>query len=204
MKKLSLLCLSMALVLSVQSAWGHEVVYYTTLSGPAEFPTNTSPGTGWGRATFDLDLLTMRIEASFSGLLGSTSASHIHCCTILPGTDPGVMTAGVATITPSFTGFPTGVSAGTYDFTYNMALASSYNAAFITNNGGTVSSAFGALIAGLNANKAYLNIHSTSTIPANNFPGGEIRGFLRLVPEPSTLLLAVFGMSGLLMRRRRT
>jgi hypothetical protein len=150
-----------------------------------------------------MDLLTMRVEASFSGLLGSTSASHIHCCTALPGTDPGVMNAGVATITPSFTGFPLGVSSGTYDFTYNMALASSYNPTFITNNGGTVSSAFGALVAGLDANKAYLNIHSTSNIPANNFPGGEIRGFLTRVPEPSALILAMMGFAGIGFRRHR-
>jgi hypothetical protein len=192
-----------ALALAVGSASAHEQVYYTTLSGPAEFPTNTSPGTGWTRVTVDLDVLTLRVEAAFSGLLGNTSASHIHCCTALTGMDPGVMNAGVATITPSFTGFPLGVQSGTYDHTYDMSVAGSYNAAFITANGGSVSSAFGALVAGLDANKAYMNIHSTSTIPANNFPGGEIRGFLRLVPEPGTLALAMVGSVGLVLRRRR-
>jgi hypothetical protein len=198
-----LIYFSFALALIAESAWGHEQVYYTTLSGPAEFPTNSSPGTGWTRVTVDLDLLTLRVEAAFSGLLGSTSASHIHCCTALPGTDPGVMNAIVATTTPCFTGFPLGVQAGTYDHTYDMSLAGSYNAAFITANGGTVSTAFGALIAGLDANRAYMNIHATSSIPANNFPGGEIRGFLRLVPEPSALALAMIGGVGLFLRRRR-
>jgi hypothetical protein len=196
-------CFTIVLALGASAAWGHEVVYYTTLSGPAEFPTNSSPGTGWTRATFDMDLLTMRVEAEFSGLLGNTSASHIHCCTALPGTDPGVMNAIVATTTPSFTGFPLGVQSGTYDHTYDMSLASSYNAAFITANGGTVSLAFGALVAGLDANRAYMNIHSTSNIPGSNFPGGEIRGFLRLVPEPSALMLLLVGVIGLLNMRRK-
>jgi hypothetical protein len=175
----------------------HEVVYYSSLSGPAEFPTNTSPGTGWARATFDLDLFTMRVEAQFSGLNGNTTASHIHCCTALPGTDPGVMNAGVATITPSFTGFPLGVQAGSYDFTYKMGLAASYNSAFITANGGTVSTAFNALLAGLDANKAYMNIHTSA------FPGGEIRGFLRLVPEPNSFMLAMMGLASLFTRHRK-
>ena len=111
----------------------HESVYFADLSGPNEAPPNASPGTGWARVTIDFDLVTMHVEASFSGLLGTTTASHIHCCTAAP--DSG--TAGVATQTPSFAGFPLGVSAGTYDHTFDMTLAASYNAAFITANGGT-------------------------------------------------------------------
>jgi hypothetical protein len=47
-----------------------------------------------------------------------------------------------------------------------------WNPAFITAHGGTPASAETALLAGLAANEAYLNIHS------NTHPGGEIRGFL--------------------------
>lgn len=43
----------------------------------------------------------------FSGLLGNVTASHIHCCTAAAGTS----TAGVATMTPTFTNFPSGVAA---------------------------------------------------------------------------------------------
>ena len=74
-----------------------------------------------------------------------------------------------------------------------------YNAAFITNNGGTVGSAFNALVAGLDAGQAYLNVHT------NLFPGGEIRGLLAPVPEPQTyaLMLAGLGVLGWAARRRQ-
>jgi hypothetical protein len=125
----------------------------------------------------------MRVEVTFSGLVAPTTASHIHCCTASPGT--GV--AGVATTLPTFTGFPLGVTSGNYDHTFDMSLASSYNPAFMTT---TPLAAFGVLQTGLNAGDAYLNIHSIS------FPGGEIRGFLHAVPEPSTWAMMILGFAG--------
>ena len=157
-------------------ATAHETVYKATLNGASEAPPNVSPGFGTATVTFDFDAVTMRVETSFSGLLGNTTASHIHCCTAVPGTG----TAGVATTTPTFPGFPLGVTSGSYDHTFDMSLASSYNPAFITSHGGTISSAMNALIFGLDAGETYLNIHTSV------FPGGEIRGFLVAVPEPST------------------
>ena len=44
----------------------------------------------------------------------------------------------MATRVPSFVGFPLGVTAGSMDNTYDLNLASSYNPAFVTDNGGTV------------------------------------------------------------------
>src|SRR3990172_9203983 len=91
----------------VQSTPAQEIQYSVVLSGAAEATPNTSPGTGSGLVTVDLDLATMRVEASFSDLVGNVSAAHIHCCTA----DPGTGTAGVATPTPTFPGFPSGVTA---------------------------------------------------------------------------------------------
>jgi hypothetical protein len=71
-----------------------------------------------------------------------------------------------------------------------MTLATSYNPAFVTANGGTPAGAFSVLLAGLNAGDAYLNIHSTT------FPNGEIRGFLHAVPEPSTWAMMILGFAG--------
>jgi len=155
-------------------------VYYTALSGPNEFPTNTSPGVG--KAVVTIDGNFMRVQVTFSGLVPQTSAglpsgttaSHIHAPTPVPLSLTS--TAGVATQTPTFAGFPLGVRAGTYDHTFDMTQNSSYNPAYITANGGTAASAFTALKIAIAAGKSYLNIHS------NAFPSGEIRGFLLPCP----------------------
>ena len=179
------------LLLFICTALGTPVVYTAALSGPNESPPNASPGTGNATVTFDLVANLMRVQVSFSGLTSNTTASHIHCCTSAPFTG----TAGVATTTPTFPGFPLGVVAGSYDQTFDMTLASSYNSAFITANGGTPASAEAALAAGLAAGESYLNIHTAQ------FPSGEIRGFLVAVPEPSTLGFAGAACGVLLLFR---
>jgi hypothetical protein len=130
----------------------------------------------------------MHVQVSFSGLTSGTIASHIHASTPLPFFG----TAGVATTTPTFAGFPLGVTSGTYDNTLDMTLASSYNAPFLAASGGNTGAAELALLNASLTNQSYLNIHTT------NFTGGEIRGFLRLVPEPSSVILMGIGTVGIL------
>ena len=149
------------------SAFAAVINYSATLNGANESPPNASPAIGSVLVTVDTTLLTMRVRTNFSGLTGTTTASHIHCCTVVAGTG----TAGVATTTPSFVGFPLGVTTGSMDQTYDMTLASSYNPAFVTAQGGTVAGARTSLFNGLAAGMAYFNIHSST------FGGGEIRGF---------------------------
>jgi len=191
MKKSAVL-FALAFVFSASIA-SAQLVYDAFLSGPNESPANASPGTGFAEVTYNPLLHTLQVHVTFSGLTGTTTASHIHAATLLPGQG----TAGVATTTPYFAGFPIGVTSGTYDNTLDLTQSSSFNSAYITANGGTTASAESALAAALAGDQAYLNIHSTT------FGGGEIRGFLFLVPEPSTFALIGLGLGGMVWRSRR-
>lgn len=182
--------LVVAALAAVGGAQAAYVSYQAILDGPSESPPNASPGTGVGLIEIDTVAHLLHVNANFSGLTGNTTASHIHAATASPGTG----TAGVATQTPTFSGFPTGVTAGSYDNTFDTSLSATWNAAYITANGGTPLGAEAALAAALAGGKAYLNIHSST------FTGGEIRGFLTPVPEPAALSLLALG--GVLLRRR--
>ncbi len=167
-----------------------SISYQAALSGASESPPIASAGTGTATLTYDDVGRTLRVQTTFSGLTGTTTVAHIHCCVSPSAPNP---VAGVATALPSFPGFPAGVTSGSYDQTFDLTQAASWNPSFISANGGTTASAEAALTAGLVAGMAYLNIHTSFA------PGGEIRGFV--VPEPGTAGLLLLG--GLLLARRR-
>lgn len=170
--------LAAVLVTTVIATAGHAapLTYTATLSGAAEAPPNASPGTGFAQVDIDVVAHTLRVQVAFSGLLGITTASHVHAPTAVAG----VGTAGVATQTPTFTGFPLGVTSGTYDHTFNTLDPASWNATFVTNNGGTAAGAEAAFALALTEGRAYLNVHSQFAT------GGEIRGFLNLIDVTPT------------------
>ncbi|MBJ7313908.1 CHRD domain-containing protein [Rugamonas sp. CCM 8940] len=188
------LALACAALLCAAPAGANLLTYSAVLAGANEVPANASPGSG--NVLLVIDDLTdnMYLEVSFAGLLGTTGAAHIHCCTAAPLAG----NAGVATPLPSFPGFPGGVTLGSYAADFDLDLAHNYNPAFVTAQGG-VGNARHALLAGLADHSAYFNIHTSL------FPAGEIRGFLvpQQIPEPGVPALFGIGLAALGWSRRR-
>jgi hypothetical protein len=170
--------------------------YRATASGPAESPPNGSPGNSVATLDlrFDPGTSTLTVDMPFSDLVGSSTAAHIHCCT----TDAFTGTSGIAI---PFADFPTGVKTGSFSATLPLYEEATYDPAFLAANGGSVKGAASAFVDGLNANEAYVNIHTSA------YPDGEIRGFIVAapIPEPSEWALLAGGLGALMWvsRRRR-
>jgi hypothetical protein len=163
------------------------IVYTTTLLGSNEVPPTGSSGMGFATVTLDTIANTLKVQESFSGLTGPAAAAHIHCCGPIGMNEP---------VAVPFTTFPTATS-GTFIGTFDLTLAGTYTASFITAEGGTVSGAEAALIAALASGQTYANIHTAL------YPGGEIRGQLSLAPEPATWGIAGMALYALIRLRRR-
>ena len=181
-----------ALMLPGPAAYAIPVTFVGQLAGANEVPPIASPGMGLATVVLDPTAQTIQVNATFSGLTSNDTAAHIHCCAPL-GTN-----AGVATTVPAFPGFPLGVTSGTYSsVVFDLTQPTIYNPAFVALEGGTIPLAEAALIAGIQNGQTYLNIHTMIN------PGGEIRGQLEPVPEPTTLLLLGTTLTGFGLARLR-
>lgn len=181
-----LAALSIAAAVAVANA--SIITYTASLDGLSEAPPNASPAIGNAIVTVDTDLHTMRVQVTFSGLLGNNTACHIHVINGPGDTNLRDTLGPVATTTPTFPGFPGGVTTGSYNNTLSPTSAGSYRAGWISDSGG-ISGAETQILAGLADGRACLNAHSTVV------PGGEIRGFVQPVPEPASLsMLALAGL----------
>ena len=191
MPRLTSALVAVALALFTGAARADLLTFAGTMSGSEEVPPSASPATGSALLTLDTSGDVLTVDVTWSGLIGGpAAAAHIHCCT-LPGTSVNVAIA--------FPGFPAAQS-GTYQHVFDLTVPNIYTSSFLTNfGGGTAAGAEAALVAGLEAGQAYVNIHNAT------FPGGEIRSFVSaVVPEPGTLALVALATAAVpLVRRRR-
>jgi hypothetical protein len=190
MKRLCCLLIVASALLAIAPAAKADLIFSATLVGSSETPPNGSTATGSALVTLLSANTNLVVHETFSGLIGgNASGAHIHCCAL-----PGVAVA-IAIPFP-IPPFPAATS-GVFDQTFDLGSLSTYSAAFIAANGGTLPLVENAFITGLEAGLAYVNIHNTM------FPGGEIRGQLLAVPEPASLVLLGSALLGFGVLRRR-
>lgn len=179
--------------LMTMPAVAHAQTWSGTLSGSNENPANASSATGFVSMSLSGNVLSLSLN--WSGLTGgNVTAGHIHCCTA-PGSNVGVAVG--------FNGLSAAAS-GSYVQMFDLTNMGIYTGAFITNfGGGTTLGARTALIDGLNAGTAYVNLHNAA------YPGGEIRANVVadaiVAPEPASIAMLGFGLAavGVAVRRKR-
>ena len=169
MKKI-IVCLALAATLPAGLV-SAQSTFEAFLSGLGENPPNGSPGTGFGTVVLNAAQTQITVDESWSGLLATASASHIH--------GPGGVGTNAPVLFP-FTGVPAATAGAIPEQVFSITAAQ-------------VTMLFQGFL--------YMNVHTSV------FPGGEIRGQLLLVPEPSSI--ALLGLGGIpiawrLWRKRRS
>ncbi len=186
MKKLLLTCLLFSFASSAQAA----IVFYDLAgtAGPGLLPGN-EPGTILGGTggeigggiflDTDTNILTLGVgwgsSQGFTDLSNTASASHIHG--------------------PVSSDFGAGFTQ-TFGTAFNLARSTNaVTGGVFTPNTVTLSPA---QVTALDQGKFYINIHTTGV---NS--GGELRGFIVPVPEPTSAVLGLASLGALTLRRRR-
>jgi hypothetical protein len=142
--------------------------------------TGGSGGEVGAGITFDDVALVLTLNVGwgsvkgFTDLTGPTTGGHIHGPTADGGTTAFTENAVILFPLNTLAGWDNSATNGGYAGTVQMTAPQA---------------------ADLMAGKYYFNVHTTAN------PGGEARGFLTAVPEPTGLV--VFGLAGVALLRRR-
>jgi len=156
--------------------------FSASLAGGNEVPPINSAGTG----AFEMTIRdTITFSLTFSGLSSPLTVSHLHFA-------PTKVSGGVMIFLCGGGNQPAcpAATSGTITGTITAANVTGPSGQGITP--GDLDSA----LAAVRSDLSYANMHTTM------FPGGEIRGFLVAVPEPSSMALAGLGALALVRWNR--
>lgn len=146
MNKVALVCAAYSAACLSSPSQATQFVFSAALSGANEVPANTSSASGSITVVADDSLGSFTVSEKWSGLSGSATGAHIHCCAASGATAPIVV---------PFTLFPAATS-GAYSGTFFPAT-------------------FQTTLAGMQAGLAYANIH-TALLPGGEIRGQLVAG----------------------------
>jgi hypothetical protein len=183
-------------------AQAQTVSLAAALSGDQEvrpgLPPVVTSASGFGTLTYNQGLGTIVVNLRVQGLTGTTvgvgpggGPGHVHFG--LPGMNGGIVIP--VTSAP--------IGATSFDVTQSYTFASLLGFGVAAADVATLTTQLNGLVGASVGTPAglYFNVHTTT------YPGGEIRGNLAVVPEPSTYVLMAGGLTllgGVAARRRRT
>ena len=183
MKKSFLPIIAIGLLALYQQSFAATEDFTISLDG-AQDGGGGRTGSGSGTLTLDTTANTLTFNnIIWSGLSADSTASHIHG----PGAS-GVSAGVLYPLNPTYTTVGAGIRNGTILGTLSLVA-------------GTGGFTIAQQVTQLESSLWYINIHSDAL--QNGFPGGEIRGQILPVPEPSTLALLGLGAGALVWRLRR-